>query len=63
MLLISHARKQGVGIMKSIGVALCILLFGLTAGCTDPGPQAYRSDQEKQPHYAYPPQMLRPLII
>jgi hypothetical protein len=49
--------------MKAIGVALCILLFSLTASCTDLGPQAYRSDQEKQPHYAYPSQMLRPLII
>jgi hypothetical protein len=49
--------------MKAIGVALCMLLFGLSSGCTDVGPQAYRSDQEKQPHYAYPAQMLRLLII
>jgi hypothetical protein len=44
-------------------LTLCLLLLGLMAGCSSPGPSAYRSDQDKQVHYGYQYPALRLLTI
>jgi hypothetical protein len=49
--------------MKAIRAAICILIVGLTGACTNVGPEAYRSDQEKRPHYGYQAPMVRLLTI